>query len=181
MSHDYSDYTDKPASEDALAELSRLADQQMDKAVEVEKAEAELKRVTDEYRQIAEVDIPELMQELGLEEFKTTSGLIITIKEAVRASILAAQKAAAFRWLRENGHGALIKRVVKLQFGMGDDELAQAAIDKLGDDYDIDDDSSVHAGTLKKFVKEMQAEGKEVPETMFSIHRQRVAGIKTKK
>lgn len=178
MSHDYSEYTKKPQSGDALARLSDLANQQMDKAVEVERAEAELKRLTDEYRQIAEQDIPELMEELGIEEFTTTSGLKISIKEKVRASILAAKKAQAFQWMRENGHAGLIKRIVKVQFGMGDDELAQETVEMLKD-LDVEDESSIHNGTLCKFVREMQAEGKEVPEALFSVHRQKVAGIKT--
>jgi len=177
MSHDYSDYVE-PTSEDSLAELSRLADLQLEAQVEVERAKAALKDREKELREIAEVRIPELMEEMGIETFTTTSGVKISVKEAIRASILVANKGRAFRWLRDNGHEALIKRIVKLQFGMGQDEQAQEAIDRLGPDYDIDDDCKVEPMTLKKFVREMLEEGQEVPEDLFSVHRQRVSNIK---
>jgi len=177
MTHDYSEFTE-PTSDDALAELSRLADAQLEAQKAVARAEQDLKDRQAELRRIAEELIPERMEEMGIETFTTTSGVKISVKEQIRASILAANKAAAFRWLREEGHEALIKRIVKLQFGMGQDAQAQEAIDRLGPDYDIDDDCKVEPMTLKKFVREMLEEGQEVPEDLFSVHRQRVANIK---
>lgn len=175
--HDYSDYIDRPQSEDALAELSRLADAQLEAQVAVERAEEELKARKQELAEIAEVQIPELMEKMGIETFTTTSGVKISVKEQIRASILAAHRGAAFRWLRENGHEALIKREVKVAFGMGEDELAQETIEKLGD-LPVEDKSSVHPSTLKKFVTELLEAGAEVPEELFSVHRQRVSNIK---
>lgn len=174
--HDYSDYIG-PTSDDALARLSQLAEAQLEAQISVAKAERGLKAWQEELRQISEVHIPELMEELGVEEITTTSGIKLAVSEKIQASILAANKAAAFRWLRENGHEALIKRVVRVQFGMGEDELAQEAIDRLKD-LPVEDDSKVHPSTLKKFVKELLSEGQEVPEELFSVHRQRVANIK---
>jgi hypothetical protein len=176
MSHDYSEYA-KPQSEDALARLSRLADQQLEAQRDLATAEADVKRAKKALADVAEVAIPELMEELGIEDFTTTSGVKISVKEKVRASIIAAQKAAAFRWLRENGHEALIKRKIEVQFGMGEDAQAQEALAALGD-LPVKDDSSVHAQTLAKFVRELLAEGKDVPEEMFSVHKQRVSNIK---
>jgi len=175
--HDYSDYIDRPQSEDALAELARLADAQLEAHKAVARAEVELTKRERELRDIAEVAIPELMEEMGIETFTTTSGVKISVKEQIRANILAANRGAAFRWLRDNGHAALIKREVKVAFGMGEDELAQETIDKLGD-LPVEDKSSVHPSTLKKFVSDRLADGKDVPEDVFSIHRQRVAAIK---
>lgn len=179
MTHDYSKFTDAPKDDtgDSLARLAEMADEQVRRQNTLATAEAEVKSAKEELRQISEEAIPELMESLGVETFTTTSGVKITIKEIIRASILKPKQHQAFAWLRKNGHEALIKRVVKLQFGMGEDELANETVKKL-EDLDLEDNSSVHAATLKKFVKELLEEGKDVPEDLFSVHKQRVSSVK---
>ena len=176
MSHEYEDYV-KPVSADALAQLSTLADRQVSAQQAVKQAERQVEIEKANLREIAEVQIPELMQKLGMEKFTTTSGLTVSVQQKVRASVLAAKKAEAMKWLRDNGHEALIKRIVKVQFGMGEDAKAAEAIAALGD-LPVEDDSSVHAQTLAKFVRELDDEGKTVPEELFSVHRQRVSQVK---
>ena len=176
MSHDYSEHV-QPQSEDGLAQLSRLAEEQLERQKAVAAAEAELEKRKDELRETAEVAIPELMEELGIETFTTSNGLKVSVKEDIRASILAANKAQAFQWLRDNGHSAIIKRIVKVQFGMGEDDQAEQAIEALGD-LPVEDESNVHWQTLCRFAREMLSEGQEIPEELFSIHRQRVSKIK---
>jgi len=176
MSNDYTDYQ-KPVSDDAMAKLAKLAQDQLDCEQRVESAKQYLKRAEDELRTVAEVSIPELMDEMGMTEFKTKTGLKIIVSEKIRASITAAKRNQAFKWLRDNGHAALIKRVVKVQFGMGEDAQAEAAIKKLGD-LPVEDDSSVHNQTLVKFVGEMLKDGRDVPEELFNIHRQRFTKVK---
>lgn len=179
MSHDYSDYT-KPQSEDALARLSVMAEDQLQKQLDVAIAEKALKDAKEELDQVSMFDIPELMEKLGIEQFQTTSGLKVSIKEKVRASILKATQHQAFAWLRENGHAAIIKRIVKVQFGMGEDVYAQQAVEALeAQSLPVEDNSSVHPATLAKFVREMQEDGAEVPTDLFSIHRHSVSTIKT--
>jgi hypothetical protein len=176
MSHDYSEHV-QPQSEDGLAQLSRLAEEQLERQKAVAAAEAELEKRKDELRDIQEVTIPELMEELGIETFTTSNGLKVSVKEDIRASILAANKAQAFQWLRDNGHSAIIKRIVKVQFGMGEDEQAEQAIEALGD-LPVEDESNVHWQTLCRFARELLSEGQEIPEELFSVHRQRVSKIK---
>lgn len=172
---DYSEYV-KPQSEDALAQLARLADDQVKCQMDLDEAEAQVERANAALKQVAEVAIPELMQTLGIETFTTKTGLKITVKEDVRASILKEKKEHALAWLRDNNHGALIKRVLKMTFGMGEDGEAQQALDLLAG-YEVDDDAGVHPATLAKFVRETLEVGQEVPEELFSIHKQRVAKI----
>ncbi|MCP4897733.1 MAG: hypothetical protein GY906_12240 [bacterium] len=179
MTHDYSDFVDEPVSEDSLKRLSELAEEQLQRQVEVEEAKTALKDAEERLRQVAWFDIPELMQELGMETITTLSGVKVDISQETRASIRAPKKRAAMQWLRDNGHEAIIKREVKLQFGMGEDEIAQGVVDTLGD-LDYSDDSNVHSSTLKKFVKELREAGLDVPDELFSVHQQRVSKIKTK-
>lgn len=175
---DYSEYVEQPTSDHALSQLSQLADKQAAADARVKQIEAQLEKAREEYRDISERKIPELMDELGMEEFKTKTGLKIKIKETIRASIPKAKQDAAFDWLRNHGYGGLVKRFVSVSFGKGEDEMAEEAFRELIQRYEgVDDKSSVHPSTLKAFINERLAEGDEIPMDLFGVHRQRSAVI----
>lgn len=176
----YAKYAQRPASDDALAQLSQLAEDQLAAQTAVKDAEEALKQRQKELRDIAEVQVPELMDSLGMKEFETTSGIKIKVDKKYRASIKADMTDQAMRWLRDNGHEALIKRELKMTFGMGEDGLAQEAIDRLGD-TPFDDKSKVENPTLVKMVREALEAGKEVPEELFNVFPQRFTKVTTKK
>lgn len=176
----YEKYAKRPQSEDKLAELSQLAEEQLAKQQAVADAERALKERKEELRQIAEVAVPELMDSLGIENFTTTSGIKIKVGTKIRASINAQNQRGAFDWLREHGHEAIIKRELKMTFGMGEDEQAQEVIKKL-DGMPVQDKSAVHPSTLVKFVGEMLEAGHDVPAELFNIHQQRITKIDVKK
>lgn len=177
MTYDYSEH-EKPKSEDALAKLSELADKQL--ALEKELAEAE-KAVEDAekaLREVSEIEIPELMDQLSIEDFKTTSGLKVSVKEDIRAHIKKANQPDAFQWLREHGHEALIKRELKVQFGKGEDEQAESTLKTLREaELQAEDKAYVHPSTLAKFVREKLKAGEEIPLELFGVHRQRVSKV----
>lgn len=179
MSKDYSGYQSRPQSDDALAKLSQLAEDQLAASHALAAAEKAVEDRKEELRQIAEVEVPELMDTLGMKEFTTTSGIKIKVAVKIRASINAQNQAGAFRWLRENNHEAIIKREVKVQFGMGEDAQAQETLKKL-EGLPVQDKSSVHNATLVKFVGEMLKDGLPVPEELFNIHRQRFTKVDVK-
>lgn len=179
MGNDYTQYV-KPQSEDAMAQLARLAQEQLEAEQEVENGEEALKKAKERLRVVSETAIPELMDQLGLTEFKTSTGLKIKVSEKIRASISAASKSAAFQWLRDNRHAAIIKRELRMEFGMGEDEIAEKALVLLrgNEEFSVVDDSSVHNQTLTKFVSDMLKEGKPLPEDLFNVHRQRFTKVK---
>lgn len=177
MGKDYSDFTARPQSSDAMAKLTELAIAQLKAEKSIDDAETALKQAKEDLRQIAEDQIPELMDQLGVAAFTTTNGLKITVDTKTRASIAAKSKAEAFRWLRKNGHAALIKREIRMLFGMGEDDLAEIAKAMLAD-MPVEDSSSVHNATLVKFVGEMLKEGKSIPEELFNVHQQRFTKVK---
>jgi len=173
------DYTSFTKTDDsALAELSGLAAQQVEAEVVLAVAEANVATAKRALREIQEVKIPELMDSVGMEEFTTTSGLRIRVRENIRASISQANAADAFAWLRENGHEALIKRQVTVMFGKGEDAEAAETIKALEErKLPVDDKSSVHASTLAKFVREKLEAGEDVPMELLGVHRQRVSAV----
>lgn len=163
---------------DALAQLTHLASEQARIAADILKDEEALSKKRDALRDIAEKQIPELMDSLNLTEFKTATGLKLKVEETIRASIPAALAARAFAWLKTHGHAALIKRDLKVSFGRGEDEKADALARSLAEQgFDADDKAGVHPSTLSAFVREKLRDGEEVPLDLFGVHRQRVSKI----
>ena len=65
--------------------------------------------------------------------------------------------------LRDNGYDDIIKNNVSVSFGRGEDEIAnafKAVVEKEG--YIPQQDTSIHAGTLKAFVRERRS-GRRIP------------------
>lgn len=185
MSDDNAGYLDyvqaSPSSGDALATLTGLAERQALLESEAADLEAQLTAKREELREVAERQVPELMDSLNLAEFRTASGLKIAVQETIRASIPAAQAPAAFAWLREHGHGALIKRALSVSFGKGEDDRAQALAAELeAKGFVPEDKTSVHPSTLAAFVREKLQAGAELPVELFGVHRQRASKIANK-
>ena len=179
---DYSQFIDKPEKSGDLSQLHTLAEQQALAEAEVARIEAELNGAKERLKNIAEVALPQAMDELGLTEFKTTSGLIIVIAETIRASIPKARQGEAFDWLREHGHAGLIKRQLSLSFGKGEDELADKALELLlAQHYDPEVKTEVHTQTLGAFVREKLEAGEDLPLELFGVFRQRASKIEVPK
>lgn len=165
-----------------LKEVNRLANQLIDKEALIAEKQEELRQLQTEYRQIAEVDLPTVMEEIGMADFTLSDGRKVEIDVSFHASITEANRAAAFKWLRENNRGGIIKRAVSMEFGKGEDDKAQKYVDWLKKKYPdredkIKDAESVHPQTLKAFVREMMEEGEELPESI-SVFRKTEAKIK---
>lgn len=170
----------KPAGTEGgeLTQLQLLAELQAKAERKVKTLEAELEAAKSELADLAEKQVPDLMEAIGVKEFKTLSGLFISIKETIRASIPTALRPQAFAWLRNNGHAALIQRVVSLSFGRGEDEVANSCLqDMQAKGLEPEDKTSVNSNTLAAFVREQLRNGKEVPQDLLGVHRQRVARI----
>ena len=123
----------------------------------MERAEAEFKRRKAQLFQIESVDLPELLRESGLTEAKLEDGTKVVIRDEISCSISEERREAAHAWLRERGFGALIKNIVSVAFGKGEEAKATAAFAQFGKVYGrdaVEQKESVHAATLKSFIKE---------------------------
>jgi hypothetical protein len=162
--------------DNALTQLNALAERQAKEEAEVARLLAELEKAQEALKKTSEQDLPTLMDELGLADFRTTTGLRIEVSEEIRCGIPKANADAAFAWLDKNGFGRLVKRVISVPFAKGEEKKATAFKRKLkGLEYD--DKKSVHHSTLKAFVVERLKSGEEIPSDLFGIHRQRVSKI----
>jgi hypothetical protein len=118
------------------------------------------------------------MEELGMEEFKLKDGSNISVKNVVMASISEDNKPDAFKWLEDNDFDGIIKTKVLSSFGKGEMEDAKEALDTLQKaGFEATMDRSVHAQTLKAFVRERLEVGDNIPIQTFGVFEYKLAKI----
>lgn len=155
-------------NDEELRMISRLAEHQ----VKIEEEIKNLQNLLDENMQllkkVSTIDLPAAMQEIGMESFVLNSGRKITLKTDVYCSIPKDDGGKAFRWLRENEFGSIIKNVISTEFGKGEDEKALEAAKVLAEaGFKPNQKESIHAMTLKAFVNEQMNSGKNIPLDLF--------------
>ena len=153
---------------DTVAGLARKIKQQQDK---VERLDRELKDEKQALLKLTDEDLPSTMADLGLSRFSLDDGSTVEVKPTYGASILVKDRPAAYDWLRDNGFDDIIKNVISCQFGRGEDDQASAFhafASQQG--YPADQNESIHASTLKAFVKERIETGDDFPHTLFGAY-----------
>ena len=145
-------------------------------------AEEELKKLKEVETTLSEQTIPNLMQQAGLSMLKLADGSSVEVKPFYSARIPASKSEEAFNWLRENGHGDLIKNQVSLEFGMRQDNEAKALVEELKQKgLAVQQKTSVHPSSLRGFVREQISElGKDVPAELFGTYVANKTKITTK-
>lgn len=183
---DYFEDGDAPQREKPVATLERLTEL----ANEAKRLEAEINAATvalaekqAEHDRIVRGHIPDVMEELGMEEFKLVDGSKVKVKTDIKCGLSEERKPAGFAWLRETSNDGIIKTLVSLQFGKGEAaqaEEAVAALQEAGFDNASAEDS-VHPSTLKSFVKECLENGVAIPLDTFGVFEFKIAKIELPK
>jgi hypothetical protein len=165
-------------TEEQLSDLAALLGEVQDVEEEIGELERTLKERQKALWYLQTEILPEKMDEIGMKCFTLQDGRKVEVLDAVKASIPKAKRLAAHQWLRENGHGSLIKNVVKATFGKGEDKMAQKLrVDLEAAGYLTDQDESVHASTLKAFVREQLEQGAELPADLLGIFEYRTTKV----
>jgi len=148
----------------------------------IEATEEELKKLKDVETTLSEQTIPNLMQKAGVELIKLEGGVSVEVKPFYSARIPASKSEEAFQWLRDNGHGDLIKNQVSLEFGMKQDNEAKSIIEELkAKGLPVKQKTTVHPSSLRGFVREqIQDLGKDVPADLFGTYVANKTKITTK-
>lgn len=163
-----------PVNTARLADVGVLARRLVSEKKEQAQVEARLKLIKNIVNDLEANQLPEAMKAAGVTEFKTLDGSKVTIKKIVQGSIPKEdleKRAAAFAWLRKNGHEGLIKREISVALAKGEDELGEqviAALHQLGVEVTAED--SVHPMTLGAWAREMLEEGTPVPFDVLGIY-----------
>lgn len=179
--YDYSKFVEPANLSDgsnSLATLSDLASKQLDAQIEVTNLQAQLAKAQERLKDISERQFPEAMEQIGMTDFTTKTGLKVFLDETVRASVSKDMKERAWAWLRANGHAALLKRKIMVEFGKGEDVKAEDLKKTLSSAFDgVVDEINVHHSTLAAFVREQLKKGKEIPLDVFGVYKQRITKI----
>lgn len=151
--------------QDSLKELTKLANALIAAEAAVESAEQALKEAKERARQLREEELPDFMQELGVNELRLEGGEKIGYKDDVRLEWDAPKKERAFTWLEEHDFGGLIKTEVSVAFGKGQLEWAKKLMRDLAEAFHLEPEMKrdVNWQTMCAFLREQIAEGNPIP------------------
>jgi len=137
---------------------------------EVKKDEEDLKQKKKNLEYISGEVIPTMMSEMGLSHLKLMDGSSVDVKPNYSANITIANRDAAFKWLRDNGLGDIIKNEILVSFGRNEDNKAAdyaALAQERG--FQPTQKLKVEPMTLKALVRERIEAGKEMPTELFNV------------
>ena len=137
---------------------------------EIEKTEKDLKQKKKNLEHLSGEVIPTMMSEMGLSHLKLMDGSSVDVKPNYSANITIANREAAFKWLRDNGLGDIIKNEISVSFGRNEDnKAADYAALAEGHGYQPQQKLKVEPMTLKALVRERIEAGKEMPTEIFNV------------
>lgn len=153
-----------------IARVTALAGLLVNTAARIAAIEAELAAAQADYLRVEREDLPELMREVGLTKLTLTDGTEVTLTEEVTAAITEERRQAAHAWLREHNFGGLIKTLLTVPFGRGEEDEARRLAERIAEEHECSLDEKVHPMTLKAFVREQVEDGKPLPFDLFGVH-----------
>ena len=137
---------------------------------EIEKKEKDLKQRKKDLEHISGEVIPTMMAEMGLSHLKLMDGSSVDVKPNYSANITIANRDAAFKWLRDNGLGDIIKNEISVSFGRNEDnKAADYAVLAQERGFQPTQKLKVEPMTLKALVRERIEAGKELPTELFNV------------
>jgi len=163
-------------------ELSDAIEKLNSVSAQIKNAEAGLKKLKEEEKQINNFTIPEIMNKMNLSTVKLRDGSELSVKKVYSATIKADKKAEAIRWLRDNGLGDIVKNEITVNFGQGEENKAAEYANLAKESgYEPSQKEAVHAMTLKVTMEDWKNKGNEVPEDLFWTFDGNQTKIKNKK
>ena len=155
-------------------EIKSLSEQVLrlrDLEAEVKAQEEKIKQTQKEIARISEDVIPTMLSEMGLSQLKLADGSSVDVKPFYSASISVANREKAYKWLRDNGLGDIIKNDVVVSFGRHEDNKAvdYANLAK-SQGFEPTQKLKVEPMTLKALVRERIEAGKDMPMDIFNVY-----------
>ena len=139
---------------------------------EIAALEEQLKSKKAEADDIGSRVIPELLAEQGLTELKLQDGSKVSVKKEFRATLPKddIRREAAYKWLRDQGLGDIIKNNVFVTFGKGEDDKAKQLLDLAAENgFEPQQKSDVAWNTLTALYQERIQAGLDMPSDCFSL------------
>jgi len=162
---------DKPMGDASLKALSEKSQELQKLDGDIQDLEEKLGQLKASFRQLSEVDIPNMLSELGLSEITLADGNKISTATYYSARISEEKRDEAFTWLNDNGFADIIKNTVSVSFGRDEDDSARKLVDSLEDNgYTTAQKQWVEPMTLKAFVREQVEKGSDLPLETFNVY-----------
>jgi hypothetical protein len=165
---------DQTQSIDKTKDVNKLSDQVLKLQSlenEIKEDEEVLKNKKKSAAMLSEEIIPTMMTEMSLSSIKLADGSAVEVKPVYGASIPVSKREEAFKWLRDNGLGDLIKNEVTVSFGRNEDNKAATyAVLAQGQGYQPVQKLKVEPMTLKALVRERIESGREIPSDLFNVY-----------
>jgi hypothetical protein len=173
------DASSRSVTDTDVTAISALAAQQISLERRVEAADKALVDAKEALRKVAEIALPDLMLQAGVEELKLSNGRTVSVKPFYNVHISEERQAAAMAKLREYGEDEIIKNVVMVPFAKGRDEDALALRSLLETHgFTFEQKQSVHGSTLKRVIKDRITKQLPVDAAVFGLHSGNMAVIK---
>ena len=128
-------------------------------------------RVKEEVDEISSRIIPELLAEQGLSAIKLADGSNVSVKKEFRCTLPKdeAKREQAYKWLRDQGLGDIIKNNIFVTFGKGEDDKAKQLLDlAAANGFEPQQKSDVAWATLTALFRERIESGLDMPSDVFS-------------
>ena len=176
---------DEAAVARAFADLDRLT-LAAERAIDAfKKSEEETQKRKQLMERLLQKEIPELLASMHLDKCTTSSGIEVTLKRDVKASLPGHERVearmGALRWLVDHGHGGVIKNVVTVDLDRGEDARADELVVELrSKGFEPIAKKDVHAQTLGALVRELMTAGTIVPKDLFNLFDMKTAKITRK-
>ena len=162
--------------------VSRLANEAANLEREISDAEQLLKGKKQALYKITDEQLPEALEEMGLQKFTLTDGAEISVKPIYAASIPVDRREEAFEWLRDHEFGDLVKNNVTVTFGRGEDTIAKEFVGLCGSKgFAASQTEKVEPMTLKAWLRERVEAGDPIPLDLFGAFISQRATIKRSK
>ena len=137
---------------------------------EIEALEEKLKHTKRDLETLSGDVIPTMMAEMGLTQLKLMDGSSVDVKPYYAANITVKNREAAYKWLRENDLGDIIKNDVTVSFGRNEDnKAADYANLAQSQGFQPTQKLKVEPMTLKALVRERIEKGVEMPMDIFNV------------
>lgn len=135
-----------------------------------------------QFRDVTEHQIPELMESAQLKKTLSNSGKTVELATDVKANISEENKEAAFAWLRSNNEEAIIKNIIEIKLGRGQDNIAGEIMSYVKETWGVEAErkESVHWQTLVAWLRRKLEDGADLPVepvNLFGLFVQRIAKI----
>jgi len=172
---DSKDKASEIPTQDKLNVLANLCEDQMSIEDRIADLDRQMSEAKSDLKIVSEFKIPELMNEIGISEFKLGNGLKVSVKPYFSGKITDENADDAYSWLEEHDFGDIIKAELKVIYRRHQDvKIIRELAESLG--FMTQEKAGIHYQTLCAFIKEQITAGHEIPRDLLGVYE----GFRTK-